>query len=184
MAASIRAFFKARPLVANCITYGSLYTGAEFLQQTLLRKVLPEKKEDYDLAQLGRYGAIGSTFLPTFMYYWYKFLDSRIVSTKPQMIVAKVLIDQGFTAPIILSTFYVAMSAMEGREDIFKECKEKFWNTLKVSCQFWMPIQCLNFAFVPNMFRVVYIGSMSFIWVNILCILKRGNSEVDTEKKE
>ena len=37
MAASIRAFFKAKPLVANCITYGSLYTGAEFLQQTLLR---------------------------------------------------------------------------------------------------------------------------------------------------
>merc|ERR1719330_1333399 len=124
MAASIRAFFKARPLVANCITYGSLYMGAEFSQQTLLRKVLPEKKEDYDMAQLGRYGAIGSTFLPTFMYYWYKFLDSRIVSTKPQMIVAKVLIDQSFTAPIILSTFYVAMSAMEGREDIFKECKE------------------------------------------------------------
>ena len=78
----------------------------------------------------------------------------------------------------------MAMSAMEGREDIFKECKEKFWNTLKFSCQFWMPIQCLNFAFVPNMFRVVYIGSMSFVWVNILCVLKRGNSEVDTEKKE
>ena len=37
MAASIRAFFKARPLVANCITYGSLYMGAEFSQQTLLR---------------------------------------------------------------------------------------------------------------------------------------------------
>ena len=37
MAASIRAFFKGRPLVANCITYGSLYMGAEFSQQTLLR---------------------------------------------------------------------------------------------------------------------------------------------------
>ena len=37
MAASIKAFFKARPLVANCITYGSLYVGAEFAQQTLLR---------------------------------------------------------------------------------------------------------------------------------------------------
>ena len=37
MAATIRAFFKERPLVANCITYGSLYMGAEFSQQTLLR---------------------------------------------------------------------------------------------------------------------------------------------------
>ena len=40
MAASIRAYFKGRPLLANCVTYGSLYMGAEFSQQTLLRKVL------------------------------------------------------------------------------------------------------------------------------------------------
>ena len=76
------------------------------------------------------------------------------------------------------------MSAMEGREDIFKECKEKFWNTLKVSCQFWMPIQCLNFAFVPNMFRVVYIGAAAFIWVNLLSICKTKGIDIEGKIKK
>jgi len=106
MAASIRAYFKGRPLLANCVTYGSLYMGAEFSQQTLLRKVLPEKKQDYDLAMVGRYGVLGSTVFPTFLYYWYKLLDGRIIGTSPQIVVAKVLIDQAVTAPIILSIFY------------------------------------------------------------------------------
>ena len=40
---------------------------------------------------------------------------------------------------------------------------------------FWMPIQALNFFFVPSSLRVVYIGTCSFIWINILCVLKRDN---------
>ena len=79
MAASLRAYLKGRPLLANCITYGALYMGAEFSQQTLLRKVLPEKKQDYDLALVGRYGVLGSTVFPTILYYWYKII-SEIMS--------------------------------------------------------------------------------------------------------
>jgi len=184
MAASIRAYLKGRPLVANCLTYGVLYMGAEFSQQTLVRKVLPEKKQDYDLELVGRYGVLGSTALPTLLYYWYKFLDSRMIGTSPQMVVGKVLIDQAISSPLILVMFYTGMSAMEGRTDIFKELKEKFWNTYAYSCAFWLPAQVINFAFVPGVFRVVFVGSASFLWVNILCLLKRGSSENEEEKKE
>ena len=37
---SIRRLFASRPLLSNCIVYGSLYAGAEFSQQTLIRKIL------------------------------------------------------------------------------------------------------------------------------------------------
>ena len=74
MATGIRAFFKKRPLISNCISYGVLYMGAELSQQTLLRKVLPEKQQDFDLATVGRYGVLGSTVFPTLMFYWYKLL--------------------------------------------------------------------------------------------------------------
>ena len=94
------------------------------------------------------------------------------------------MIDFVATMPLIIVIFYTGMSAMEGRKDVFKELKEKFWPTLKTSCEFWMPVQALNFAFVPNIFRVVYIGSMSFIWVNLLCLLKRDNFEMQTEEEE
>ena len=69
---------------------------------------------------MGRYGVLGSTIFPTLMFYWYKFLDGQIVGTKPKIIVAKVLIDFIATMPIIIVIFYTGMSAMEGREDIFK----------------------------------------------------------------
>ena len=69
-----KAFFKSQPLASNCISYGLLYMGAELSQQALLRKVLPEKQQDFDLATVGRYGVLGSTVFPTLMFYWYKLL--------------------------------------------------------------------------------------------------------------
>ena len=52
---------------------------------------------------------------------------------------------------------------------------------------FWMPAQALNFFFVPSSLRVVYIGSCSFMWCNILCMKKRGNDATtsdDADKKD
>ncbi len=46
MAAFMRAL-KSRPLLANCITYGTLYAGAEFSQQTILRKVTVSLRYNY-----------------------------------------------------------------------------------------------------------------------------------------
>jgi hypothetical protein len=37
---AVRALFQRRPLLCNCAVYGTLYAGAEFSQQTILRKVL------------------------------------------------------------------------------------------------------------------------------------------------
>jgi len=150
MFSSIKLYLKGRPLLANCITYGGLYMGAEFSQQTLLRKVLPEKKQDYDLAMVGRYGVLGSTVFPTFLYYWYKVLDGRLIGTSPQVVVAKVIIDQAVSAPIILTLFYTGMSVMEGRDDMFKELKEKFWTTFKVCgvIIFFFDRSCMSLFFV------------------------------------
>ena len=53
--AAVKAFLSARPLASNCITYGLLYTGSEFLQQTIML-VGAEEGEDkgYDTGSLLR----------------------------------------------------------------------------------------------------------------------------------
>jgi len=170
---SIRRLFASRPLLSNCIVYGSLYAGAEFSQQTIIRKILTEKEEPYDLNVVGRYGVLGSTVFPSFLFYWYKWLDGRFVGTALKTVLSKTVIDQAVSAPIILVTFYTGMSLMEGKEDLFAECKEKFVPTFTKSCMFWMPAQAINFLLVPQTMRVVYIAACSFAWVNILCIAKR-----------
>lgn len=65
------------------------------------------------------------------------------------------------------------MSLMERKKDLFKECEEKFLITFQKSCLFWLPAQTINFIYVPPSFRVIFVGSCSFAWVNILCWIKR-----------
>lgn len=65
------------------------------------------------------------------------------------------------------------MSVMEKRVDLLDELKRKFVQTFATSCIFWMPAQTINFKLIPSAFRVIYIGSCSFLWVNILCWIKR-----------
>ena len=40
---SVKSLWKTKPLLANCVTYGSLYGAAELSQQCLLRKVFVSK---------------------------------------------------------------------------------------------------------------------------------------------
>lgn len=65
------------------------------------------------------------------------------------------------------------MSIMESKTDFIEECKQKILPTFKTSCYFWLPAQVINFLLVPPTYRVVYVGSCAFAWVNILCWFKR-----------
>lgn len=68
------------------------------------------------------------------------------------------------------------MAVMERAEDPFAELKEKFVPTFARSCLFWLPAQTINFYWVPPRFRVVYVGTCSLVWANILCWVKRQNT--------
>lgn len=72
--------------------------------------------------------------------------------------------------------FFKGMAVMERAEDPFAELKEKFVPTFARSCLFWLPAQTINFYWVPPRFRVVYVGTCSLIWANILCWVKRQNT--------
>lgn len=69
----------------------------------------------------------------------------------------------------------VAMSILEGKKDLLEECKQKFIPTFKTSCVFWMPAQAINFMLVPPAARVIYVGLCSFVWINMLCWIKRND---------
>ena len=49
---------------------------------------------------------------------------------------------------------------------------------------FWMPAQAVNFLLVPQTMRVVYIAACSFVWVNILCVVKRSDSTDSTAAED
>ena len=59
---------------------------------------------------------------------------------------------------------------------VTSDYREKFVTTFQSSCMFWMPAQAVNFLVVPAGLRVVYVATCSLLWVNILCLIKRGSA--------
>ncbi|CAK1586021.1 unnamed protein product [Parnassius mnemosyne] len=167
-----RRSLQRRPVLTNTLVYATFYTAAELSQQTFNKINSPEKPE-LDLAAAGRIVAVGSCLYAPTLYFWYKFLDRKFVGTSVRVVATKVASDQVIMTPILLGAFYTLMGIAERKEDIFEELREKYWMTFIANQVFWIPGQTINFFFVPSNLRVVYVASASFIWINVLCFIKR-----------
>ncbi|XP_045766757.1 mpv17-like protein isoform X2 [Maniola jurtina] len=167
-----RHSLKKRPVITNTVVYATFYTAAELSQQTFNKIYSPEKPE-LDFASAGRIVAVGSCLYAPTLYYWYKFLDKKFVGTAVKVVATKVASDQLIMTPTLLAAFYTLLGVLERKEDVFEELKDKYWKTFVANQAFWIPGQTINFFFVPSHLRVVYVASVSFVWINVLCFIKR-----------
>lgn len=62
----------------------------------------------------------------------YRFLDSRVIGTTVKIVAKKCLIDQFVFTPNLLALFYITMSVLEKKEDVFEELRRKFIPTFVV----------------------------------------------------
>ncbi|XP_026281409.1 mpv17-like protein [Frankliniella occidentalis] len=180
----VKHVFAKYPITANAVTFGSLYVTAEFSQQVATKKVLAPTPEPIDTAALGRYAIFGCGVGSHILYFWYKWLDKRYAGTAASTIAKKVLLDQFIMTPQLLVAFYLTMAILERREDLFEEMRNKYAKTFQTSCLFWLPVQTVNFVLVPPAARVVYVGTSSLIWANILCYIKRQPQEPSQEQPQ
>lgn len=127
---------------------------------------------------------MGTLVYSPILFNWYRWLDKTFPGTTKRIIFRKLMLDQFLLTPPLLCVFFIGMSLMERQEKPLEECRNKFISTFARSCLFWLPAQTVNFIFVPPPLRVVYIGTCSFLWVNILCWVKRQNVESPLAVKE
>lgn len=174
--AAVRGFMARRPILGNMVVYGSLYSGAEFMQQTFNNKInVPEgsSPKPYETDTLARYAFMGTCVFPHVLYHAYKFLDSKFVGKSLNVVLPKLAADALIVTPINLTLFYVGMSALERKEDLLEEWRKKIIPTFVTASVFWVPASLINFRFLPPQARVVFVGSCQIVWVSILCWFKR-----------
>lgn len=166
------------------LKFGCLFTGSEWTQQVIIYKVwngsfhTSETRVALDWGSIGRYAIWGFAIFPHILRRWYTFLDKVVVGkTVWKVALAKTAVDQAIFPIPILGSFYVFLSALEGKNDsmesLFEECNVKLWATLKARYCFMLPTQFINFMVIPPQHRVIYVGCTTFIWLNVLCIYKR-----------
>ncbi|XP_060524158.1 mpv17-like protein [Cylas formicarius] len=170
---AFRTFLVNHPIVGNAIVYGTLCVGAETSQQSLNKKILNDTSEPLDRHTIGRYAIYGTTIAGPLLATWYRFLDKQLPGKTTKIVLKKMVFDQFTFTPLLLVVFYVSMSIMERKQDVFEECRMKFLQTFGANCLFWIPAQAVNFSLVPPVYRVTYIGTCSFAWINVLCWFKR-----------
>ncbi|KAL0871777.1 hypothetical protein ABMA27_004270 [Loxostege sticticalis] len=172
---------RRRPVITNTIVYATFYTAAELSQQAFNKLYTPEKP-DYDFASAARIVVAGSTVYPPTLYYWYRYLDRKFVGTAVKTVAKKVAAEQFIATPILLAAFYTLIAVLERKDDMFEEFRAKYAKTLIANQAFWIPAQTVNFFFVPPHLRVVYVASVSFMWINVLCFIKRQKNDNVVEK--
>ncbi|XP_076302294.1 PXMP2/4 family protein 4-like [Lasioglossum baleicum] len=126
----------------------------------------------YNWARLKRYAIYGCFIAGPVLHGWYKWLDMFYKGKTMKIVFIKLLVDQFILTPPLIMIFFISMSLMEGKSNILDECKDKFFQTFKTSCMYWLPVQFLNFLLVPPALRVSFVSIAAFCWVNILCYLK------------
>ncbi|GBN16364.1 Mpv17-like protein [Araneus ventricosus] len=175
--------FQKHPFLMNVASYGTMCVSAEIAQQTV--RIINKKQESIDWSSVGRFAVIGTAGIAPVLFNFYKYLDYALPAATGRTVMAKVATDLLTCSPTTITIFFTGMGVLEGKEDVFAELKAKFWSTYKMSCCFWLPAQAINFALLPPYTRVAFVGVASFIWVNVLCLVKRQEiSEPKTESLE
>ncbi|KAK9393202.1 Mpv17-like [Crotalus adamanteus] len=153
------------PWVCNALLYGSLFAAGDAVQQQLRRR--PGQRADW--AQTGRVALVALTFHANFNYLWLRGLERLLPGRAPAAVLAKVGCDQLVGAPVAILAFYSGMRMLQGKEDIFADCRQKFWNTYKTGLMYWPFVQLSNFSLVPVYLRTAFTGVCGFLWAIFLC---------------
>jgi hypothetical protein len=125
----------------------------------------------FDTSRCAAAGLYGGLVLGTVGHQWYKGLDwfvSKVVcpKTTSALIFSKVFLDTFVFGPIHISAFFSWMEISKGRkaDEIQKKLVEDFAPTFVADSAFWIPVQILNFKFVPVPLQLTI--------VNVACIFE------------
>eukprot|EP00092_Neocalanus_flemingeri_P015505 GFUD01016784.1.p1 GENE.GFUD01016784.1~~GFUD01016784.1.p1 ORF type:complete len:188 (-),score=24.49 GFUD01016784.1:1-564(-) len=167
------------PLVPSMLTYSVLYPSANVVQQVYFRDTY--KQTGIDWKEVSRFLIYGGLFHAPLVFNWLRLAARLFPKDTMKHLAAKVFMDQACFAPMALSAFYIGLSTLEGKdkEGIYKEWRDKFPNTWAIGFCIWPFLQTVNFKFVPQRLRPIYVGVFSFFWTTGLAAMKHTDNSPD-----
>lgn len=139
------------------------------------------KQLKFSFPRVARFSSLGLFLIGPWNHYYYKVLDAAIPSdlSNPWTFtnLGKVAIDQGLQAPFFtvfiilylnyLSTFNLATAV--------SNLKQQYITTILDNWKLWVPATALNFALIPDDYRVLYLNCVFFFWSIYLSVMIQPN---------
>ncbi|CAK1594563.1 unnamed protein product [Parnassius mnemosyne] len=169
------------PLLRGMLSYAVIWPTCSVLQEYLEHGTTVENA---DWARAARFGIFGTFFMAPLFYNWMKYTSRFFKGKTLGSAVTRAVIEQISYSPVAMAYFFFGMSALEMKpfNACVEEVKEKFWDTYKIGAVFWPTAQTLNFYFVSEKNRIVFVSAASFIWTVYLAHVKSRKRNTDDLK--
>ncbi|GLI61478.1 hypothetical protein VaNZ11_003875 [Volvox africanus] len=132
-----------------------------------------------DWMRTGRLCLETSAFGTPLAHWWFNLLDSRIMPDNPHSpaaVLTKMLADQVLFAPLGLLMFFAVIKCLEGRpRDLPQTLQSSYLKTLLGGYLLWPLAGILNFALLPNEYRLLFNNCVNIIWTCFLSIMSSGD---------
>ncbi|KAG2433863.1 hypothetical protein HXX76_008217 [Chlamydomonas incerta] len=113
-------------------------------------------------------------------HWWFNLLDARILPDDPHCpaaVLSKMLLDQLLFAPLGLALFFVVIKLLEGRpHDISRSLRTSYVKSLLGGYLLWPAAGLLNFALLPNEYRLLFNNCVNIIWTCFLSIMSSSDN--------
>ncbi|TDZ20276.1 Protein sym-1 [Colletotrichum orbiculare MAFF 240422] len=153
-----QARLAARPLLTQSITTSILFATGDITAQQLVDK---RGLKGHDWSRTGRMALYGGTIFGPAATTWFKFLQKNIVLRNKNLeILARVGVDQGVFAPVMIGVFLSSMAVLEGGSPQEK-LQKNYTTALTSNFLLWPFVQAVNFKFVPLHHRVLFVNVIS-----------------------
>ncbi|ODN99424.1 protein SYM1 [Cryptococcus wingfieldii CBS 7118] len=174
------AFLARRPVVGNMASSAVLFATGDVIAQQLIEK----KGKDHDLTRTGRIVVWGGLCFAPVVHVWFKTLARLPIQSKVAGTAARVALDQFAFAPFALTSFFTAMTLMEGKnlEAAKLKWNESFVDTLKANWMLFIPFQAINML-IPLQYRLLAVNAVNIPWNTFLSI-QNAKGKVEEEKVE
>jgi hypothetical protein len=166
----------------DVITAGSTGAAGDLIAQVVEKKGRGELfaankgiagNFDFDLRRSGAYGVFAGGYTGAFQH----FLFARLQDSVPNPL-ARLAINQGLIIPIFHYTLLLwLVPKLRARSQREEETLRKNINVLKMiprNWAFWVPLQLIQFCFIPHRYQVFFCSVLGFFWKVILSLLTQG----------
>ena len=161
-----------QPLPTKMVTAGFISVGGDTICQLGV-----EHRTQVDKMRSLRFFMLGSCLTAPWYHLWFAALAWRIPGAGLVAGLKKMTVDQ-LVMPHVFNPLYMAvLMALEARLHLWlPTMQDGYLEMLKANWLLWVPCQLVNFGLVPMPLQVLFMNSVSVVWV---CYLSWTNSAVE-----
>jgi hypothetical protein len=172
------------PIITKGVSAGLISGLGNVLAQRLIHK--GDGKFQVDWQQTGRYALLNVVFVAPVLHYWYAGLARAVPGREIAPVLKRVFYDEFVFTPLYVPALMGLLWSMEGVDlkHIPRMIREEWLTIMLFDWAVYIPVQFVNFRYVPVKFQVLVISLIGVGWNVFVSWRAQGQQVAHKELKD